>query len=168
MRFDLYQAETARVAAEQQALLNAARSIIESGKPLSPLEQSGVLHALQIIIENAIGKAKHWLKASNQPVPVSAYDTFQALANIGAISQDSLPEWNAVIGLRNRIVHDYMNIESSKLLALSRRQESNSSLTFCSRKSKHPCPSSPSSSPAALVHVSGRSRAAATPSNSWR
>lgn len=118
MRFDLYQAETARVAAEQQALLNAARSIIESGKPLSPLEQSGVLHALQIIIENAIGKAKHWLKASNQPVPVSAYDTFQALANIGAISQDSLPEWNAVIGLRNRIVHDYMNIEFEQIVSL--------------------------------------------------
>lgn len=121
MRFDLYQAETARVAAEQQALLNAARSIIESGKPLSPLEQSGVLHALEIIIENAIGKAKHWLKASNQPVPVSAYDTFQALANIGAISQDSLPEWNAVIGLRNRIVHDYMNIEFEQIVSLIKK-----------------------------------------------
>ena len=118
MRFDLYQAETARIAAEQQALLNTARSIIESGKPLSALEQGGVLHALQIIIENAIGKAKHWLKASNQPVPVSAYDAFQALANIGAISQDSLPEWNAVIGLRNRIVHDYMNIDMGQVLSL--------------------------------------------------
>lgn len=121
MRFDLYQAETARIAAEQQALLNAARSIIESGKPLSALEQGGVLHALQIIIENAIGKAKHWLKASNQPVPVSAYDAFQALANIGAISQDSLPEWNAVIGLRNRIVHDYMNIEFEQIIGLIKK-----------------------------------------------
>ena len=121
MRLDLYQAETARIAAEQQALLNAARSIIESGKPLSALEQSGVLHALQIIIENAIGKAKHWLKASNQPVPVSAYDAFQALANIGAISQDSLPEWNAVIGLRNRIVHDYMNIEFEQIVSLIKK-----------------------------------------------
>lgn len=121
MRFDLYQAETARIAAEQQALLNAARSIIESGTPLSALEQGGVLHALQIIIENAIGKAKHWLKASNQPVPVSAYDAFQALANIGAISQDSLPEWNAVIGLRNRIVHDYMNIEFEQIIGLIKK-----------------------------------------------
>lgn len=121
MRLDLYQAETARIAAEQQALLNAARSIIDSGKPLSALEQSGVLHALQIIIENAIGKAKHWLKASNQPVPVSAYDAFQALANIGAISQDKLPEWNAVIGLRNRIVHDYMNIEFGQIVGLIKK-----------------------------------------------
>ncbi|GAB1392592.1 hypothetical protein MASR1M60_07550 [Rhodocyclaceae bacterium] len=121
MRLDLYQAETARIAAEQKALLNAARSIIDSGKPLSALEQSGVLHALQIIIENAIGKAKHRLKAKNQPVPVSAYDTFQALANINAISQDKLPEWNAVIGLRNRIVHDYMNIEFEQIVSLIKK-----------------------------------------------
>jgi len=122
MRLDLYQAETARIAAEQQAILNAARAIIDSGRPLTPLEQSGVLHALQIIIENAIGKAKHWLKASNQTVPVSAYDAFQALANANAINQERLSEWNAVIGLRNRIVHDYMNIEFDKVLTLLREE----------------------------------------------
>jgi uncharacterized protein YutE (UPF0331/DUF86 family) len=65
-----------------------------------------------------IGKAKHWLKASNRPVPVSAYDAFHALTDIGAISQDNLPEWNAVIGLRNRIVHDYMNIEFDQIVSL--------------------------------------------------
>ena len=26
--------------------------------------------------------------------------------------------WNAVIGLRNRIVHDYMNIDMTQVLAL--------------------------------------------------
>ena len=58
MRLDLYQAETARVAAEQSALLAQAKSILLQGRALSPLEQAGVLHALQILIENAIGKAK--------------------------------------------------------------------------------------------------------------
>jgi len=33
MRLDLYQAETARIAAEQQALLNAARSMIDLKAP---------------------------------------------------------------------------------------------------------------------------------------
>lgn len=120
MRLDLYQAETARIAAEQQSILNAARAIIASGKQLTPLEQSGLLHALQIIIENAIGKAKHWLKAKNQTVPVSAYDAFQALADIHAISQQNLPEWNAVIELRNRIVHDYMNIDFDQVIDMLR------------------------------------------------
>ncbi len=77
---------------------------------LSGLEQNGVLHALQVLTENAIGKAKQILKASGEPVPVSAYDAFTALARINEISVNELTAWNAIIGLRNRIVHEYMNI----------------------------------------------------------
>ena len=77
-----------------------------------------MLHALQILIENAIGKAKQLLKASNQPVPVSDYDAFKALANSGQITPTDLPAWNAIIGLRNRIVHDYMDIDMAQVTAL--------------------------------------------------
>ncbi len=118
MRLDLYQAETARIAAEQSALLAQAKAILCQGRELTPLEQGGVLHALQILIENAIGKAKQWLKAGAQPVPVSGYDAFRALANRGLIQAQELPAWNAVIGLRNRLVHDYMNIDATQITAL--------------------------------------------------
>jgi uncharacterized protein YutE (UPF0331/DUF86 family)/predicted nucleotidyltransferase len=118
MRLDLYQVETARIASEQNALLNQAKLILKQGRELSPLEQGGVLHALQILIENAIGKAKQLLKASDQVVPVSGYDAFRALANLGLIAHADLPSWNAIIGLRNRIVHDYMNIDISQVIAL--------------------------------------------------
>lgn len=117
MRLDLYQAETARIAAEQAALLAQAREIMTQ-RTLSLLEQGGMLHALQVLIENAIGKAKQLLKARNEPVPVSAYDTFAALARCGEIDVATLPAWNAVIGLRNRIVHDYMNIDMNKVMEL--------------------------------------------------
>jgi hypothetical protein len=50
MRLDLYQAETARVASEQQAVLVQAREIMAQRK-LNLLEQAGVLHALQVLIE---------------------------------------------------------------------------------------------------------------------
>lgn len=118
MRLDLYQAETARIAAEQSALLAQAKAILKQGRALTPLEQGGVLHALQILIENAIGKAKQLLKASDQPIPVSGYDAFKALANRDQIAQADLPAWNAIIGLRNRIVHDYMNIDMDQVIAL--------------------------------------------------
>lgn len=123
MRLDLYQAETARIATEQSALLALAKQRLVDGLALSPLEQSGMLHALQILIENAIGKAKQLLKAQDEPVPVSAYDAFAALTRHELISQDQLPAWNAIIGLRNRIVHDYMNIDMQRvqdLVALGR------------------------------------------------
>lgn len=118
MRLDLYQAETARIAAEQSALLAQAKAILSEGRALTPLEQGGVLHALQILIENAIGKAKQWLKASEQPVPISGYDAFSALANSALITPADLPAWNAIIGLRNRLVHDYMNIDMEQVTAL--------------------------------------------------
>jgi uncharacterized protein YutE (UPF0331/DUF86 family) len=118
MRPDLYQAETARVATQQSALLHQAKEILAQGRSLSPLEQGGVLHALQVLIENAIGKAKQTLKARAQPVPVSAYDAFSALVSCGVISPQDLISWNAVVGLRNRIVHDYMNIDMQQVMAM--------------------------------------------------
>lgn len=118
MRLDLYQAETARIAAEQSALLAQAKAILKQGRTLTPLEQGGVLHALQILIENAIGKAKQWLKASEQPVPISGYDAFSALATSALIAPTDLPAWNTIIGLRNRLVHDYMNIDMDQVIAM--------------------------------------------------
>ncbi len=115
MRLDLYYLETSRIATEQTALLDEAAQRLNNGQLLSALEQSGVLHALQVLIENAIGKTKQKLKASGETVPVSAYDAFAALARRGEIAAEKLPEWNAVVGLRNRIVHDYMNIDMSRV-----------------------------------------------------
>lgn len=118
MRLDLYQAETARIAAVQKMVLEEAKALLAQGRPLSLLEQGGVLHALQLLVENSIGKAKQLLKARHLAVPVSAYDAFGALVACGALPQKDLALWNAVLGLRNRIVHDYMNIDLDQVIAL--------------------------------------------------
>lgn len=111
MRLDLYQAECERIAKDQFATLTEANDRINHGQPLTKLEQSGLLHVIQVVVENAIGKSKHLLKSLSQPVPVSAYDAFSSLAQAKLIAEEDLPAWNAAIGLRNRIVHDYMNID---------------------------------------------------------
>ena len=120
MRTDLYHAETLRIAAAQSALLDAARARLLAGASLTPLEQNGLLHAVQVLVENAIGKAKQELKVRGETVPVSAYDAFAALTRVGCIPADSLPSWNAVIGLRNRIVHNYMNVDMEKIFVFLR------------------------------------------------
>ena len=120
MRTDLYHAETLRIADAQGGLLDEARARLLAGASLTPLEQNGLLHAVQVLVENAIGKAKQQLKARGETVPVSAYDAFAALARLGCIPADSLPAWNSVIGLRNRIVHDYMNVDMEKIFAFLR------------------------------------------------
>ena len=115
MRPELYQQETAVIATIQGRVLDEVRGSLQEGQHLSRLEENGVLHALQILIENAIGKAKQLLKAAGEPVPISAYDSFAVLANRTSKVQNHLESWNAVIGIRNRIVHDYMNIDMRKI-----------------------------------------------------
>ncbi|MEE9355788.1 MAG: DUF86 domain-containing protein [Methylococcaceae bacterium] len=121
MQFEVYQRETEQIARQQTSLLDEASTLLNSGKTLTGLEQNGVLHALQVLIENAIGKAKHLLKAAEVPVPISAYDTFAELIKQGYIPEHQKNQWNAIIGLRNKIVHDYMNINIETVLDLVRQ-----------------------------------------------
>lgn len=96
MRLDLYIAETRQLATRQTAILDQAAYTMEQRK-LTPLEESGVLHALQILTENAIGKAKHTLKALGKSVPVSAHDAFQEIGRLGVIPEEDVMHWNAII-----------------------------------------------------------------------
>jgi len=110
MRLDLYHAECCRIADEQSASLQDALQKISIKQFLSRLKQNGVLHALQVLIENSIGKAKHLLKELGDSVPFSAYDSFASLHIKKQITDEQLQQWNAAIGLRNCIVHEYMKV----------------------------------------------------------
>jgi len=122
MRLDLYHAECCRIADVQSTSLQDAWQKISTKQPFSRLEQNGVLHALQVLIENSIGKAKHLLKELGGPVPVSAYDSFASLHAKKRITDAQLQQWNAAIGLRNRIVHEYMNVNMVMVFALVEQQ----------------------------------------------
>jgi uncharacterized protein YutE (UPF0331/DUF86 family) len=50
------------------------------------------------------------LKSQGQTVPVSAYDAFTKLQTLGYISSDQLRDWTAAVGMRNRIVQEYLNV----------------------------------------------------------
>jgi len=123
MRLDLYQTETALIAQQQTSLLDEAAERLQSGGSLSRLEQNGVLHAIQVLVENAVGKSKQLLKASEKQVPLSAHDSFVGLSELGYINEQDLQAWNAAIGLRNRIVHDYMNIDMHRVLELVKKNK---------------------------------------------
>ena len=110
MRLEIYAEETRRLASELGGVLAEVRQLLRAQHPLSKLEQSGALHAIQVLTENSIGKAKVILKSQGQTVPVSAYDAFSKLHALGYINADQLRDWTAAIGMRNRIVHEYLNV----------------------------------------------------------
>lgn len=121
MKIELYQAETEKMCRFHQNILDEAKQRLEANDPFSNMEKLGIIHALQVLIENAIGKAKHLLKMKQQTVPVSAHDVFQLLQQLNLI--DNLEKWNKIIGFRNAVVHEYLTISEDIVFAIVTKQE---------------------------------------------
>ena len=55
--------------------------------------------------------AKHWAKGLAGHSPQDAYQAFEILVQRGAQPAEGLTGWRKIIGLRNALVHDYLNID---------------------------------------------------------
>ncbi|WLD57043.1 DUF86 domain-containing protein [Salinispirillum sp. LH 10-3-1] len=130
MRLDVYLAETHLIAEQQGSILDDTAERLRQGATLTPLEQNGVLHALQVLVENSIGKAKNTLKSYGKPVPVSAYDAIKEVGKLEQWDAQQLERWRSIIGLRNKIVHEYMNIDMDTIQVLVRERHYNPIITY--------------------------------------
>ena len=52
-------------------------------------------------------------------LPVDAYSVFEKLMDLQLISADDKEEWQRIIGMRNAIVHDYLNLDERVIKAIS-------------------------------------------------
>lgn len=77
---------------------------------------------LQVLIEACIGVSKHWLKFSGKSVPNEAYQAFELLARHSLLPESELPTWKKIIGLRNALVHDYLNLDRAIVLSIVREK----------------------------------------------
>lgn len=78
-------------------------------RDLSRLEQHAAERTLQVLIESAIGLAKHWARAELNITHSEALASFNNLADNGLIEKSD--NWRRVVGLRNVLVHDYLNVD---------------------------------------------------------
>ena len=76
-------------------------------------QQLIVERLLHLLIESATDINMHLAVMDGQPPPETYYDSFLALARMGAISMDLAEQLAPSAGLRNRLVHDYDDIDSA-------------------------------------------------------
>jgi uncharacterized protein YutE (UPF0331/DUF86 family) len=105
---------------------------IISQRSLSRYEYLAAERSLQMLIEACIGIAKHWNYALYKMAPADAYTAFEKLSKEGIDGIDRV-EWRKIIGMRNALVHFYLNTEPDIIKAVIKKATYNDLLTFAAK-----------------------------------
>ncbi|GAB2798443.1 hypothetical protein GCM10027040_26410 [Halomonas shantousis] len=103
---------------------------------LPPLLYRAAERNLQLLTETCIGIAKQTLKARDTAVPNDARQTFAKLQALGM--DNSGTPWNRVVGLRNALVHDYLNLDADIVIGIIRQRHYQQLLDFANAQLKGP------------------------------
>lgn len=107
--------------AEIKADLNDMADIL-AARPLSRIEFKASERLIQTLAEACIGIAKHRCKQLGYPAPDNAYLAFERLSSKDPMAVD-LNQWKLIIGLRNALVHDYLNIDPKVIESLIQKRQ---------------------------------------------
>ncbi|MDO6421067.1 type VII toxin-antitoxin system HepT family RNase toxin [Saccharophagus degradans] len=100
---------TEQVAQHMSGLDELSASI--NVRPLTFNERSAVERSLQVLVEAAIGCSKHYLKKHSLPVPAEARAAVERVFEHLAITDVPLVSMRGAVGMRNAIIHDYLNLD---------------------------------------------------------
>ncbi|MDU0114556.1 DUF86 domain-containing protein [Psychrosphaera aquimarina] len=103
---DAMQEQTAEVEEDLQEL---SKIILDN--PLSKYEYRAAERLLQIYVGSCIGIAKHCIKKAGKNVPNEAYASFEKINDLNLFTIGETENWHKIVGLRNVLVHDYLNID---------------------------------------------------------
>ncbi|MBR7887557.1 DUF86 domain-containing protein [Marinomonas sp. A79] len=92
-------------------------------RPLTFNERSASERSLQVIVETAIGCSKHYLKAQNKPVPAEARASIERVYERLAITKPDIVDMRGAVGMRNAIIHDYLNLDWSLIQVVLKQKK---------------------------------------------
>ena len=107
---ELYLAEVESHKAKYLKELNELRFDLNQSS-LKSRDYLAAERLLQVFTEMCIGLSKHMVKKIQNKSPTEAYQSFSLLKENGLISSNELRTWKQIIGMRNGLVHDYLNID---------------------------------------------------------
>ncbi len=117
--------------AELQSELQGLTDIINQ-RDLNRYEYRAAERTLQVLVEVCIGIAKHWNYALFKTAPADAYSAFAKLSQQGIECVNEI-EWRKIIGMRNALVHDYLNIEPEIIKAVIKNRAYNALFEFAAK-----------------------------------
>lgn len=118
--------------AELEEQLAEIEDIIQQQGYVSTLVYRAAERNLQLLVEACIGIAKHTLKCLGKQVPSEARQVFAKLKAEG--QDDSDIPWQQVIGMRNALVHDYLNLDRERIIDVIRQGHYRSLIIFAQSK----------------------------------
>ncbi len=90
-------------------------SDILTSRALTFNERNAAERSLQVVTEAAIGCSKHFLKSVNKPVPSEARAAIERSYEILGLMEPDINIMRGAIGMRNAIIHDYLNLDWNKI-----------------------------------------------------
>lgn len=111
---DAYRFAMQEQLAELTEELQQIANLLQQQDQMTSLVYRAAERNLQLLVEACIGISKQKLKALGKNVPNDARQAFEKLKAEG-LDQSGIP-WKQVVGMRNALVHDYLNLDR-KLIA---------------------------------------------------
>lgn len=126
--------ESYRLAMQEQVAqldeeLTEIKRFIEEQEYMPTIVYRATERNLQLLVEACIGIAKHTLKSAGKTVPSEARQVFEKLRAEG-YDNSSIP-WKKVVGMRNALVHDYLNVDRERILELIKKGSYCDLFDFC-------------------------------------
>ncbi len=87
----------------------------QAQRPLTFNERSAAERNIQVLVEAAIGVSKHLLKKLVKPVPADARASVERVFEQLGITSVNIEDMYGAIGMRNAIIHDYLNLDWEKI-----------------------------------------------------
>lgn len=80
-------------------------------RPLSFNERNATERGLQVLVEIAFGCSKRYLQLRDKPIPAEARAAIERVYEILALSTPDIAVMRGAVGMRNAIIHDYLNLD---------------------------------------------------------
>lgn len=121
MSFTDYLTSSRETAETEREVLDLLHEKVAREGELDKIEIRAARASMQVLIENAIGKARRILKHYNCPlVPSRARDALVIMFETGLLQDEMYQSLMGAVGFRNAMIHDYMNFDEKVLLGILR------------------------------------------------